>query len=198
MKPNFLVIGAVKSATTSLCSYLGQHADVCMAEPKEPCFFSDDERYQRGWEWYAQYFRHHKCEKAVGESSTTYSMTGVYPCAVERIASDLPEARMIYITRDPLERLESLWIDWRDGNLVHVPASFSKAVRCVPHFIDSSLYWKQISAYREHFPDDHILVLFFEDFKADPAALLSRCFGGLATSTPRRRPTRPTPRSRGR
>jgi hypothetical protein len=195
MKPNFLVIGAAKSATTSLCWHLEQHADVCMAKPKEAYFFSHDERYERGWEWYARYFRHHKGEKAVGEGSISYSMTGVYPCAVERIASDLPEARLLYITRDPLERIESLWIEWRNGNAIKVPASFSEAVRCVPHFIDSSLYWKQIDAYRAHFPDDQILVLFFEDFKADPAPLLSPCFEFLGVGVPDRIVTTNEPRN---
>jgi hypothetical protein len=45
-----------------------------------------------------------------------------------------------------------------------------------PQFIDTSLYWKQLSAYREHFSDDKILLLFFEEFKQDVHAVLEQCF----------------------
>ena len=51
-----------------------------------------------------------------------------------------------------------------------------RALREFPHLVDTSLYWKQISAYRAFFPDDQILVLFFEDFVRDPYGVLEACF----------------------
>ncbi len=68
-----------------------------------------------------------------------------------------------------------MWIQLRHRG-VPVPASFPKALRTWPELIDSGLYWTQINAYRRYFPDARILVLFFEDFKSDPHAVLSRCF----------------------
>ena len=52
MKPNFLVIGAMKCGTTSLCSLLDQHPDIFMSNPKETYFFSNDEVYQKGLKCY--------------------------------------------------------------------------------------------------------------------------------------------------
>ncbi len=175
VKPNFFVIGAAKAGTTSLCELLSAHPDVFMCDPKEPGFFSLPKKYKLGYDWYASLFASATAHNAIGEGSATYSQTGDFPHVVRRIINYAPDARIIYIVRSPLERLESLWIQWRhQGYKVH--ASFSKALREWPPFIDSSLYWTQINAYRRYIPDERILVLFFEDFKSDPHAVLSRCF----------------------
>lgn len=194
-RPTFLVIGAAKSATTSLCGLLGHHPDVYVSNPKEPNFFSYDPNYAKGWEGeYGRFFAGVKNEKAIGEGSTSYSMTGVYPNTIARIASDLPAARFIYLVRHPLRRLESLWIQWRGSGERPIPADFAEALRTVPHFIDSSLYFRQISAYRKYFSDDRLLLLFFEEFKSDPAAVLDKCwrFLGVDPIEPPDDASRPT------
>src|SRR5205814_1460236 len=86
----------------------------------------------------------------------------------------LPEAKLIYIVRDPVKRVESHYVHKiREG--VAMPPLVD-AVRSSPHLIDTSLYWKQINVYRAHYPDARILALFFEDFQKDPYPLLRRCF----------------------
>ena len=175
VKPNFFVIGAAKAGTTSLCELLGAHPDVFMCDPKEPGFFSLPKKYRLGYDWYAALFASAGAHNAIGEGSTTYSQIGIFPHVVRRIINYAPDARIIYIVRSPLERLESLWIQWRHMGR-RIPASFANALRRWPALIDSSLYWTQINAYRQYFPDERILVLFFEDFKSDPHVVLSRCF----------------------
>jgi len=174
MKPNFLVIGSPKAATTSLCHLLGKHPQVFMSRPKEPFFFCYDDVYAKGWPWYEALFEDAAGRRAIGEGSTPYSQVGTYPNTVPRIVRHLPEARIVYITRHPLDRLESMWIELLSQGLTMLP--FNRALREDPQFIDSSLYWRQLSAYREHFPDDRILLLFFEDFRSDPDRVLRRCF----------------------
>jgi hypothetical protein len=179
--PNFFVIGAPKAATSSLCFYLAQHPQVAMSEPKEPFFFCEEKRFNKGWSWYAQCFDHVKGEKAVGEGSTVYCQTGTYPKSVERIAEYMPHAKIIYIVREPFTRLESMWIELHSQGKTMLP--FNRALRADPQYLDSALYWKSLNAYRTHFPDDQILVLFYEDYKADPNAVLGRCFEFLSVDS---------------
>lgn len=177
-RPNFFVIGAAKAGTTSLCELLAGHPDVFVSTPKEPGYFSLPHKHARGEAWYASLFAPGAGRAAIGEGSTTYSQVGVYPETPGRIAAYAPDARIIYITRSPLERLESLWIQWRNQGR-GIPASFARALRTEPAMIDSALYWTQISAYRALFPDERILVLFLEDLEADPRGVLRRCFEHL-------------------
>ena len=178
MKPNFLIIGAGKAGTTSLHRGFAQHPDVGMARTKEPKFFSHDVCYDRGWEWYESLFEGCEGRAAVGEATVHYSILGVHPDAARRIAHHLPGARIIYIVREPMSRLESMWLQYQHHGMP-IPRSFGRTIRSYPEFIDSSLYFKQLSAYREHFPDERILVLFFDDLVRDPAAVFRQCFAFL-------------------
>ena len=179
MRPNFLIIGAGKCGTTSLWSLLGRHPEICVSWSKEPSFFSIDEHYARGWEWYESLFRGSGRERAVGEASNSYSAVGIHPRTVERIARDLPGVRLIYIVRDPFLRAESDWMEGQRVDAAEPPKPFAEFLRADRASQDKSLYWKQISAYREHVPDSHILPLLFEDFEADPEATLRRIFAFL-------------------
>lgn len=173
--PNYLVIGAQKSATSSVCDLLAMHPDAYMCEPKEPYFFSNTEVWSKGFDWYESLFADAGGCSAIGEGSTTYSMQALFPEAPGRIARHLPSARLIYIVRNPFQRIESLWMHYKTkGGREDRPLSV--AVREAPEYIDTSKYCKQIDVYREHFPDEQILVLFFEDFKADSGAVMRRVY----------------------
>ncbi len=183
--PNFLVIGAARCGTSSFCAGLDAHPDVFFSDPKEPFFFCHDDNYEKGLEWYASFFDRAGDAAAVGEGSTTYSKLVQFPHAAERVARDLPDAKLIYLVRHPLEQIASHYVVLRSHRIrvretgATVSESFAESVRHVPVLIDTALYWKQISAYREHFPDERILILFFEDYKRDPADVLRRAFGFL-------------------
>lgn len=178
MKPNFLVIGAPKSATTSLCYQLGRHPEVFFSRPKETFFFCYDEVYEkRGWKWFESLFDGAEGYKAIGEGSTINANLGTYPNALPRIVEHLPDAKIIYIVREPVRRIESYWVELHSQGIITTP--FNQAVREDPQLLDTSLYWKQLSAYRKHFADEKILLLFFEDFKKDADAVLKRCFSFL-------------------
>jgi len=69
----FFVIGAPKCGTTSLCSILAEHPEVGFSIPKEPRFFSHDEIYARGFDWYHGLFPERDGKKSVGEGSTSYA-----------------------------------------------------------------------------------------------------------------------------
>ena len=195
MKPTFMIIGSAKSGTTTLCHLLGQHPELFMSSPKELHFFSFDEIYARGLDWYESWFEEANGSKQAGEGSQSYTVCRVWPETARRIAEYAPEIKLIYIARHPLDRMVSLWLQirywgteypWRHAGTIEIPqdlrvdSSLDKAIRLQAHaLVDSSNYWQEINVYRNRFPDEQILVLFFEDLMRDPQAVLARCFDFL-------------------
>jgi hypothetical protein len=106
--PSFFVLGAAKCGTTSLHDYLGQHPDVCMSDPKEPFFFEAE--HDRGAAYYRnRYFAHWGGEAHVGESRHR----NLYlPHIAPLIHAHNPNARLVAILRDPVERAVSHWWHW--------------------------------------------------------------------------------------
>lgn len=176
--PSFLVIGSAKCGTTTLCALLDQHPDVFVHPDKELNFFCFDALYARGIDWYAARFEAAGAARAVGEGSPNYAKHVLHPEAPARIARHLPDARLIYMVRHPLRRMESAWLHARRSGH-RSRASFTATVRRQPSYLDTSDYGRQLGFYREHFAEDRILVLFLEDLRSDPQGTLKRCFDFL-------------------
>lgn len=180
--PDFLVIGAMKCATTSLCAQLASHPEVFFSKPKEPAFFNRDENHARGLAHYARLFGEAGAAQVAGEGSTSYSKVGVFPETPRRIAKALPDARFIYILRDPVRRTESHWLHAFRKRSRSIPPFNEAVAQPDSPYLDASLYWRQLQAYRAYFDDDRFLLLFYEDFRADPQAVLRRCFRFLGVA----------------
>ena len=177
MKPNFLVVGAGRCGTTSLCYYLEQHPDVFIYEQKETEFFNSDRFYNKDWPWYESLFEKGKGHKAVGEGTVNYSKQYRYPKAVPRIVHHLPDVRLIYITRHPLEQLESNWkYSYLHG---YESKSFNRALKENFDYLDTCNYLRQIQVYRQFYPDEQILILFLEDMRSNPSMVLKKCVNFL-------------------
>jgi hypothetical protein len=170
-KPNFLIIGAPKAATTTLASMFLKHPQSCFAECKEIHFFSMDEEYARGWEWYLGHFKHCSGRLAIGEASTSYSRIRDFPEAARRISMHLPNVKIIYMVRNPMQRIESAYIEWhRRLDIKHTLPSISEAVHSIPTIVNSSRYWEVYSHYRRFVDESHIRIVWFEEFVADTTA----------------------------
>jgi hypothetical protein len=185
MYPNLFVIGAAKSGTTSLHYYLDQHPDVHMSKEKEPNHFSyseepfkarhavrDPQRYQALFDTDAS---------VRGEASVSYSFWP-YPAGVpERIHAVAPEARFIYIVRDPVARVVSHFRHRVALGEEHRPIS---EVVADPHepeerYVTASSYATQMARYLELFPRERFLVLDHAELLAHRAAVLRECFAFL-------------------
>lgn len=187
-KPNFFVIGAAKSATTSLCSLLQQHPNIFFSNPKEPRYYQlpDDDR-ESAREWYKGIFRKASpSETAIGEGSVIYTYRS--NCASnpipQRIKDEQPGARFIYIVRHPIDRIVSNW-HMNSNEAPKIYGSLNSnviAAEFESQFVDRSLYWSQINHYRDIFDDEKILVIFYQDFRTDPDATLNKCFTFLGLS----------------
>lgn len=176
-KPSYLVIGAAKCGTTTVCDLIGDHPDVFMTTPKEPHFFSRLTRYDELRTWYWSLFEDAESYEAAGEGSTSYTHPHRIDFVAPRIRDVLPECRLIYMVRHPIRRLESDWkMRLREER---VSSSISEAVDRHASLITFGLYWKHLQTYRDQFPDEQLLVVFLEDFAADPERELSRIFNHI-------------------
>jgi hypothetical protein len=120
--PDFFVLGAAKSGTTSLCTYLNQHEDVLLSQPKEPVFFEAE--WERGPEYYWQtYYGAWDGERAVGEGRV---FNLFLPFVPKRIHALAPNAKLIVILRDPVHRAFSHW--WHRASRRLEPLSFEAAI----------------------------------------------------------------------
>jgi hypothetical protein len=192
--PNFLVIGASKSGTTSLYRYLEQHPEIFMSPVKEPKFFAyEGEKPDfRGpgdrltirdtmtdLKDYEALFEGASDEKALGEASPIYLYSEK---AVQRIKHHVPEAKLIAVLRDPAERAYSSFLHkTRDGR--EPLADFGEALeaedgrirdRWAPgwHYGRRGFYHEQLSRYYKAFDPSQIRVYLYEDLSADPAEVL--------------------------
>lgn len=122
-RPNFFIIGAAKCGTTALHDYLGQHADVFVTPHKEPPFFSLE--YERGLDYYWDtYFGQWNGERMVGESGgKLFPFAGVQAA---RLAESVPEARLVALLREPVDRAFSHW--WMNVSRGWEELSFGEAV----------------------------------------------------------------------
>lgn len=180
MTPNTFIIGAMKSATTSVCDILSQHPDAFICSPKEPDYFSRDEVYAKGSKWYASQFRFAGTCRVIGDGSTSYTKQLQFPEASHRIAAFAPDARLIYMARNPIKRIQSHWA--HEVLKGRTNLGLEEFVRSHPEAIDISCYWRQISRYRDHFPDSQIRVLFFEDYCRSAQQVIDECCDFLGLS----------------
>lgn len=198
--PNFLIIGAQKSGTTSLYYYLKQHPQVYMSPVKEAHFFDDEEGGKRSFRGpgrssppavssiddYSALFGGVTDETAVGEASPSYIYV---PEAPRRIRYRIPDAKLIAILRDPADRAYSAFLHTsRTGR--EPLTDFAQALReeedrirndwhPLYHYRARGFYHAQLGRYFDVFGQDRVGVYLYEDLRADPRVVLQDIFGFL-------------------
>lgn len=180
MLPNLIVVGAMKSGTSSLYHYLAANPALAPARLKEVDFFRTDADFARGPDWYANLFDP-TCPFAY-DVSPNYTKRHLFPGVARRIAAMLPDARIVYVIRDPIERTIS--------HFVHSSAtgserrSFSEAIRSPEsNYVRTSQYYFQISDYLEYFDRHQILLLPSQRLDEDPISAVQEvcAFAGYPT-----------------
>jgi hypothetical protein len=181
-----IVIGAGKCGTTSLHRYLDLHPEISMTDPKELNFFVTDLNWSRGIRWYEQHFS--EATTVRGESSVAYTEYPERPEVPERIANLVPDVKLVYLVRDPIERMVSCyayntWMGFRLG-------PFAEAARKERSgLVTYGRYWLQLQRYLDHFPPERIHILDHDVLRNDREAALRRVYRFLgvdeAFSSPR-------------
>jgi hypothetical protein len=216
--PNFILAGAGESGTTSLYCYLKQHPQVYMSPVKEPNFFAADdivslpgfkpmaerqlssvlakiERQERPksnisitkWEDYLRLFQNVREQVAIGEASVMYLW---FPSAAPAIHRTLPRAKLIFLLRDPTERLYTLYLrklgtgyrtTFRDWVLqaMQTKPDRRRGMQRHPIPLDCGLYATHLQSFFDVFPREQIRIYLYEAYHADARAVLRDIFGFL-------------------
>jgi len=177
--PTFLIGGAPKAGTTALYEYVRQHPDVFMSTPKETGFFHKD--YREGKDWFRSHFSDWEGEEAIGEASV---MTMSTPGAEERVAKLIPDARLIFLLRDPVDRAYSDYLFNVQQGWIPPDVSFHDLIRNdvdVKDYsggavIERGLYLKHLRRFREHFDRSQMQVLLSKELKNDTDRVLRSVF----------------------
>jgi hypothetical protein len=176
--PNVFICGAPKAGTTALSHYLKQHPDIFLPEKKETQFFSDWETYQQGIEWLSDmYYAGHSGETVIGEASP---QTMAAPGAPHRIARHSPDARLIFLLRDPVDRMFSHYhYEVRNGR-INPLRSFSDRIR-IPscwrrNMIRQGLYYDHLRRFEDSFDRSQMLPILSSNLKTDTEKVLRRIF----------------------
>jgi hypothetical protein len=175
-KPNFIVVGATKAATTWLYYCLDEHPEVFVPEMKEVNYFSW--HYSKKATWYNSFFKNIKDKKAIGEISPSYMIASEVP---ERIYQWNSDIRLFFILREPVQRAYSHYC----MKLRYGLASDNIEQELLPgkEFITEGLYFKHISRFLKVFPSEQIKVLIYEDLKHNPELFLKEVFSFLEVDT---------------
>lgn len=192
--PNFIVIGASKCGTTSLHEYLSTHPEIFLSKQKELHFFQDDDAswgtWNRGLPWYVSQFSGASAHIARGECSPDYAHEDQTKIAARKMFSLLPEAKIVYMVRDPIKRVLSHYLEEvANGHLPEI-ITLNDVISAGPdgggvvnHFfkviIQSTLYHRQLECYLEYYPLANVHVIALEDLVVDPASELKKLFGFL-------------------
>ncbi len=187
--PNFLIVGAQKSGTTSLGRYLERHPAIWVHQ-KELHFFSSDDRYTRGIEWYRDQFREADGQTLIGEKCPPYSAE---PAPSERIHQHLPDAKIIWIFRNPVERAYSNYFHRiREGS---ERDSFETAIEKnikrmeqgedIHHsYVGLSMYAEHVRWFARYWPVESMHYLLMETFRKDTEDRLRGIFDFLGVEQP--------------
>lgn len=199
--PDFLVIGCQKGGTSSLHGYLSQHPRLQPADVKEVHFFDGGlhpgwDKYVEGERLYRSYFGWRHFLHAQGRQSFEASPCYMFnPLGPARMAAMVPDARLIVLLRDPVERAVSHYFHERRRGREILPileALQSEADRLAPvyasgnykderwinfSYVTRGLYAEQLERLFEHYPRERVLILESSEFYTDPKQALSQVLG---------------------
>ncbi|MDX6623081.1 MAG: hypothetical protein QOE75_1013 [Solirubrobacterales bacterium] len=171
--PNFIIIGGLKCGTTSIHHYLGLHPEIQMSKPKELNFFVEEMNWDLGLDWYASRFDARSPVR--GESSPHYTNLPRFDGVAERIKEHCPDARLLYMVRDPIKRILSHW--------VHATGAGYETRELEPtlalpgtQYVNRSKYWMQLQPYLERFDREQIEIITQEELQSEREETMRKAF----------------------
>ncbi len=189
LSPNFFIVGAPRSGTTSIWTYLSRHPDVYMSYQKEPMYFGSDltkipnEFFVLETDTYLEMFQRGADKTIRGEASVMYLFSKK---AAQEIHAFNPNARILIMLRNPVEMIYSFHGQLRWGGYENI-ADFEEALAAeadrrrglrIPKsaLVPEVLYYSevaelapQVERYLRVFPRDQIKIILFDDFARSPA-----------------------------
>jgi hypothetical protein len=160
--PNVLVIGAQKCGTTALQEFFVRHPQCAGGKGKETNFFVDESpwpigRWKLGVDWYRAQFEDAEIRADVTPS---YTFWPLLPGVVERAHALVPDAKIVYLVRDPIDRMMShyrhwVWMGWEDKTFEAAVLDSSDQNM----FVMGSRYATQLRRWTDVYPAERFLVM---------------------------------------
>lgn len=173
--PNLIIIGAQKCATTSLHYYLNLHPEISMSRVKESNFFIKEFNWNRGIEWYRAQFD--VFSRVRGESSPGYTTYPLYDGVPARMYSVVPNAKVIYILRDPIERTISHYVhNYAEGRETRGMEEALGEYDGRNQYVVRSMYSTQLEQYLQFFPWPQIHIMTADDLQKGTKAAMEAVF----------------------
>ena len=185
--PNVVIIGAMKAGTSALHAYLARHPQVAMSTPKELNFFFGREtgdtsgdwsprgNWHRGVHWYASHFD--RTAAVRGEASPGYTSPD-HPEVPERMGALLPDARLVYLVRDPVARAVSQYRHHRSEGAEQRPIA-EALLDSAGQYVSRSRYAERLTPFLEHYAPAQLTVVVSERLHGAPRETLSSLFAML-------------------
>jgi hypothetical protein len=177
--PDFILAGASRCGTTWLQNALDQHPELAMSEDNPINFF--DLRFQRGFDWYKTQLPEGNESLVVGESSPGYIKNPFVP---ERIARSVPNTRLLFSVRNPVDRAFSEW--WHERSFGNLAWPFEAALDHHPAFdmlLRPGFYAHFLERFDRAVGSDQIKVLFFSDFTQDNERFVQEAYEFLGVDS---------------
>lgn len=182
--PNFLIVGAQKSGTTTLYDILDMHPEVNMSKTKEINFFTSDQKFEKGLNYYSTFFKEPKDEHQItGEASPGY-MNNLY--IPKLIKNKLGDIKIVMMLRDPIKRAYSQYWD----NRRHLSESLTESEIIDKYLTDAysskskgyfsrGVYIRYIEEYLKYFKRSDIHIIIFEELIDNPKNELKKLYNFL-------------------
>ncbi|MEA2347914.1 MAG: hypothetical protein QOG62_1701 [Thermoleophilaceae bacterium] len=173
MRPNLIVIGAQKCGTSALHYYLRQHPDIAMSKPKELNFFIETRTWQNGVEWYEEHWPDNALVR--GEASPNYTAHPHFPGVAEKMAEVVPDAKLIFLVRDPISRMVSQYIHNYTKRAEHrdLAATLLDANKT---YVNRSRYMFQLDQFLPYYKPESIMVIDSGNLRDQRMETLQRIF----------------------
>lgn len=193
--PDFLVIGATRSGTTTLNRILSGHPDIFVPPGRELHYFDNDTLYRQDLSGYRELFGAYRGQRLIGEVTPSYCdkgalydvngkiRTGLKDDAIGRIWMAMPNVRLVISLRDPLKRIRSIYLkNFNQGKISH---SLEEELRneasgkSVLHLVSRSQYGEALQHVLAHFPPSNLKVMIFEEWTRDQVTAIPDLFAFL-------------------
>ena len=172
--PNLFVIGAMKCGTTSLHYNLGLHPDIGMSREKELNFFNRPGSWDKRIDWYRRQFP--TDTRWRGESSPGYTRAPFGEPVAERMHGLVPDARLVYIVRHPIDRIVSHYVHQVAIGKEQQPIDEAMADFPANEYVQRTRYFFQLSLYLRYYPASQIHVATLEALKKEPGQVMGEIF----------------------
>lgn len=175
-----IFLGGMRCGSTATLDYMRQHPEACIHGTKDPHFFSGNDNWAKGWDWYLSGWTHYDPtrHRIAFESSTHYVKAPIYPKTAERMASSDFDMRLVYGVRGPIERVESHFVH-NAGKGYLDPSDPEDRQKLLEFAVNVSNYEFQLARFEAHFPIEAIHIQVLSDLLAQPVDTMRATFAFL-------------------